>query len=50
MLVRLLCDSKYLVSDSLCTSVSNVVVDALSRKGDNKVQSEVRMYVRITFL
>lgn len=41
MLIRLLCDSNYFVMESLCTSVANVVIDALSRKSDNKVRSEV---------
>ena len=42
MLLRLLCDSKYLVSDTLCTAMSSVVLNALE-KGDSKVQSEVRL-------
>ena len=47
MLIRLLCDSKYLMSDSTCTAIATVVVDALARKTDNNVQSEVRTVLTI---
>ncbi len=44
MLIRLLCDPKYL-TESSCTATSSVIIDALSRKKDSKVQSEVRLII-----
>ncbi len=42
LLIRLLARSNCLLSTPLCSSVAKVVIDALQRKTNPNVQSEVR--------
>ena len=43
MLIRFLCCKSYLSSKSICTSISKVVVDALSKRSDVRLQMEVEI-------
>ena len=43
MLIRFLSCESYLTSRSLCTFISKVVVDALSKRSDIRLQMEVKM-------